>query len=99
MPPSTRISCGASSATACAPVRVVALYKFQAGSSSRSQWDLLLGSFQNITASIMHFTGGHVPIAVCRTDFDCVSFQWSYDSQSSYDFQSRTNMGRQIDPV
>src|SRR3954453_10549458 len=53
IPPSTRSNPGASAATAC-PVKLAICPKaVQSGSNSRSQWDLLLGSFQIITASIM----------------------------------------------
>src|SRR5688572_17325421 len=52
MPPSTRVSRGFSAATASAAILIIAANMVQPGSISKSQCDLLLGSFQNITASI-----------------------------------------------
>src|SRR5919108_2875660 len=53
IPPSTRSTCGFSAATACAAILIICAKICQSGSSSKAQCDLLLGSFQNIIASIM----------------------------------------------
>ncbi len=53
MPPSTRGSPGASAAIACPAALQVSAKITQPGSASRSQWDLLFGSFQIIAASII----------------------------------------------
>src|ERR1051325_3193345 len=53
IPPSTRVKPGLSAATASAASLTISAYFLQSGSISKSQCDLLLGSFQNITASIM----------------------------------------------
>src|SRR5919198_2179434 len=53
MPPSTRSTYGFSAATACAAIVIMCAKICQSGSSSKAQCDLLLGSFQNIIASIM----------------------------------------------
>src|SRR6185437_10573599 len=61
IPPSTRGRPGRSAAAACAARIVISEKMRQSGSrSTKSQCDLLLGSFQNITASITlcaHFRG------------------------------------------
>src|SRR5437868_7626364 len=51
IPPSTPVSRGFSDLTASAASFVISAYIVHSGSSSKSQCDLLLGSFQNITAS------------------------------------------------
>ena len=53
MPPSTRVSAGLSAFTAAAASCAICANLSQPGSSARSQCDLLFGSFQNLTASIM----------------------------------------------
>src|SRR3954449_4047170 len=53
IPPSTRSNSGASAATACPAKLAICPKAVQSGSNSGSQWDLLLGSFQIIAASIM----------------------------------------------
>src|SRR3954447_3331183 len=53
MPPSTCLSDAFSARTASDASFTMSAYADQSGSSSRSQCDLLLGSFQNLTASIM----------------------------------------------
>src|SRR5919109_1589618 len=61
MPPSTRSRRGFSAATAAAASLIMLAKVRHSGSSSNAQCDLLFGSFQNITASIM----GCLPLAVC----------------------------------
>src|SRR4051812_4222767 len=53
MPPSTRGSSGFSAATASAASVTIRENARHSGSCSKAQCDLLLGSFQNITASII----------------------------------------------
>ena len=53
MPPSTRGSRGFSAAIASPASLAISAKRAQSGSSSKSQCDLLLGSFQSITASII----------------------------------------------
>src|SRR5690349_20340310 len=53
MPPSTRVTLLFSAAMAWAGSCVSRAKRCQPGSTSGSQWDLLLGSFQIIAASIM----------------------------------------------
>ncbi len=52
IPPSTRGSPGASAAIACPASLAISANTAQPGSFSKSQWDLLFGSFQIIAASI-----------------------------------------------
>ena len=58
MPPSTRVSPGLGPAIASPARRVICANRAQSGSISGSQWDLLLGSFQILTASIMRSRHG-----------------------------------------
>src|SRR4051794_227870 len=58
MPPSSCGSDAFSARTACDASLTIAAYALQSGSSSRSQCDLLFGSFQNLTASIMWRASG-----------------------------------------
>src|SRR5436190_20589645 len=53
MPPKTRSSCGLAAATASAAAMAISENICHSGSISKSQWDLLFGSFQIITASII----------------------------------------------
>src|SRR5919108_765689 len=53
IPPSTRSTFGFSAATAWAASLVMSANVRHSGSISKAQCDLLFGSFQNITASIM----------------------------------------------
>ncbi len=62
IPPSTCVSVAFSARTACDASLTIAAYALQSGSSSRSQCDLLLGSFQNLTASIMSGVSCRVPV-------------------------------------
>src|SRR3954465_12977422 len=56
MPPSTRVIAGFSRPIASAARIVMFAKRLQSGSSSGSQCDLLLGSFQIIAASIMELS-------------------------------------------
>jgi hypothetical protein len=53
MPPSTLVSAGCSAAVAALAAATMLANVVQSGSISKSQWDMLFGSFQNITASII----------------------------------------------
>src|SRR4051812_40399872 len=55
IPPRTRVSPEFSAATASAASVIIWANAFHSGSISKAQCDLLLGSFQNITASIIIF--------------------------------------------
>src|SRR3954451_4494470 len=55
MPPRTRGNVGLTSRIARPAAFVISAKRFQPGSSSGSQCDLLLGSFQILTASIIAF--------------------------------------------
>src|SRR3954468_15560907 len=54
MPPSTFVRRGFSAGTASLARFTICANKLQSGSTSKSQCDLLLGSFQNITESTIH---------------------------------------------
>src|SRR5262249_10379684 len=54
MPPSTSGSSGLACRMARAEAITISANIFQSGSSLKSQWDRLLGSFHSITASTMH---------------------------------------------
>src|SRR5688572_18377325 len=58
MPPSTRNSAGFSTDTASAASVTMSAKVRHSGSTSNAQCDLLLGSFQNITASIIKRRAG-----------------------------------------
>src|SRR5215216_1865693 len=53
IPPKTRARCGLTSATASAAAAAISENIRHSGSIPKSQWDLLFGSFQIITASII----------------------------------------------
>jgi hypothetical protein len=59
MPPSTRVSPGRSARTAPEAAWTVRAKIRHPSSTSKSQCDLLLGSFQNLTASIIRSSQGH----------------------------------------
>src|SRR4051812_35328567 len=68
-PPKTRVSPGRSTDTDWAASLTISPKSFHSGSISKSQWDLLFGSFQNMTASIMAAPGlGWVNRARPRVD-------------------------------
>src|SRR5438094_4557294 len=51
IPPRTRVTAGFASSTAFEAHFTIAAYISHSGSISKSQWDLLFGSFQNMMAS------------------------------------------------
>src|SRR5262249_53607082 len=55
IPPSTSGSPGFSLRIARLAAITISANRFQSGSSLKSQWDRLLGSFQSISASTIHF--------------------------------------------
>src|SRR5215203_2051 len=69
MPPSTRVSAGCAAAVASAAAAIMLPKIVQPGSSSKSQWDMLFGSFQNITASTM-IRSLHVVGSLQQWDFE-----------------------------
>jgi hypothetical protein len=60
IPPRTRGSVGLTLRTACAASVVISENAFHSGSSSKSQWDMLFGSFQSITASTAIYASPNV---------------------------------------
>ena len=53
IPPRTRVTVEFSARTAAPASRVISAKRAHSGSSKGSQWDLLFGSFQILTASII----------------------------------------------
>src|SRR3954470_21630283 len=57
MPPRTRGRAGCARLTAAPAMLIISANFSQRGSISKSQWDLLFGSFQNMAASIINRSG------------------------------------------